>query len=236
MKIGKFNTCLYFGGIMSDLKKAYDILDSINDNDSKEIIYQKTSKAYETSDDCLEALMIMVKCIDDYEEKESLLKNAIVKKNSLFKQSNYLRMIFELIRLYEDCGKFKLAVEYLLTLKIIDVNNDYHVNFHLATAYAFLEDDRIIDLIDENEIKILVPYMIYAYKKSDFKNTYHIAEMINKINPYFFKVLEDTADKDENKDIYLSDALKVLRFNSLLINSCPGFISFIVSKKDIWYN
>lgn len=220
---------------MNDLNMAYQILESINDNDSKNTIYKKAKLAFETSNDCLEALIIMSKCEDDIEVKERLLKDGIKNAEHLTNNSNYLRLLFELAKLYADYGKNQLAITNFEKLNILDTNNEYHSHFHLATIYALMEDNRIENLIKEDckEVKLLLPYLVYKYKQCDYLKTKELYRKIIELNPYFKTVLKgDVKDGQVNPDKELSLALKVLSFNSLLINTCPGLISF-VTKIDI---
>ena len=219
----------------NSIELAYKFLESIKDDDDKETIYKKASAAYKLDDECLEALIIMSKCLDDIEEKEKILKAGIEKKKELINQGNYRRLVYELAKLYEDYGKNKAAIAYFNLLNELDVNNEYHSNYHLATLFALLEDDRILSLvsIEDDEIKLLFPYMMYLYKINEYVKAIEVFKKIDSLNPYFYKVLSGESDEDSEINENLSLALKILSFNSVVINSCQGFISYIVNKREM---
>ena len=222
---------------MKDLDKAYNILDTIHENDDRLSIYAKAKAAYDLCNDCLEAVMIMAKCEEEADIRIGLLEGALAKAINLQKQGNYHRLVFETAKAHYDLGQNRKALNYFLLLQKLDVTNVYHSLYYLMPLWAILEEKEALRDYSGEDIKILFPYMLALYKNGDFNKTREIFNKIIKINHYFWDVLSGKSDEDdENDDPLLRLALQVLRINSGLINSCPGFVAFVVKHADICYN
>ena len=224
---------------LNELDKAYEILAQASGDNDPDTNYKIAKNAYDTSNECLEAAIIMAMCLNEVDQKITILLNAKDQNEHLIHKSNYRRLLYEIANLCMDAGFNRLALEHFLLLEKLDVDDDYHCYYHLLNLLALLEDEKIANYIDinTNDLKSLFPYAVYLYKSARFNESIACFKKIVSLNACFYGVLSGAiveGEDEENADLKL--ALKILRQNSYLVNSCPGFISYMVKHLDVCYN
>lgn len=220
---------------MNDLNKAYEIINSIPLDASRDLALGKAKLAYEESKLCSEAAIIMSHCFEKFIDKERvLLENIGLLIDVIYNQNlhneifvNNLNMVnYELGSLYYEEGMFKKALKVFEKIKDSDIEL---VKYKLMGTYAFLEDDKteeyyktLVNNLNETEfVRISFTYMIYLYKKAELDKARELLKNIYSINPDIKKALKEEEVKNE-------EAYRILKNNSLLINSCPYIIRDLV--------
>lgn len=220
---------------MNNLNKAYEIINSIPLDASRELAFDKAKLAYEESKLCSEASIIMSHCYKKFIDKERiLLENIELLVDVIYNQNlhneafvnNLNRVNYELGSLYYEEGMFKKALKVFEKIKDSDIEL---VKYKLMGTYVFLEDEKIeeyykslVNNLNETEfVRISFTYMIYLYKKGELDKARELLNTIDSINPDIKKALKEEEVKNE-------EAYRILKNNSLLINSCPYIIKDLV--------
>lgn len=226
--------------MMKELDEAYKVLDTIKDSSDPLLIQKMAQKAFSISKLCSEAAIILSRFVEPFEEKESiLLENLLALVNHygeddirIYENVDHIRL--EIANLYYDYGMLKKALSYYQ--KIERDNYQLVSKYRMMIIYAYFEDISIIDYynnhLDSNDdvdfVRMSFPYMLYEYKLAKLNNVKKLFEKISEKNPYILKIIvgEDLSDID---NIEIKEAYKVLKNNSMLINTCPYFIKYLES-------
>lgn len=223
---------------MNDLNKAYEIINSIPLDANRDLVFSMATEAFEESPLCFEAASIISHIVDNYEDKEKILltninsltdviNNQIMEDTKLINNLNKAK--YELGSLYYEYGFYKQSLKLFETL---DIKINELIKYKLMVIYTLLEDERIENLyktliteIDNIEyVRLSFTYLIYLYKTNQLYKARELFKEIDKINPNIKLVLND----EEVDDELTKEAYKVLKNNSILINSCPYLIKDIV--------
>jgi len=222
--------------------EALTLLEKIDYSKDPLLVKKEIEKIISDCPLCLEAHYLLSRFEQNIEGKEKILLNALelgrkaLKENPDIEGLNTLinRGIIELGILYQELGKYKLAIKEFES--IIDEEDEHLTRYHLMSLYSLIEDNKCEQLYnkykdkDNNNIRLRLPYLVYLYKTNNINEFKKIFNEININNNYLFKVLKDEIKEEDNKsDPVLDEALKVLRNNAFLINSCPSIISYISS-------
>lgn len=230
---------------MKKLLESLELLNTINEKTEKAEIMKIASKAFSNCPLCLEAAAIMSKLMDDENERENFLIEAIDNALKEIQNKNIddgdvlsslLRGYFELGCFYFEYGKYLKAAHYYELLRTLDRNDMFKVSYRLISLYAYFEDKKIEALYKElisddayNGLKIDVPYLVYKYKQSEYEKVKELIKKIDKENKQFIKILNNEVNQEDEE---CKNALTVLRNNSFLINSCPYLIDYLRSHYD----
>lgn len=213
---------------MDKLKEAYEMLDKIKDQTDSEIIKQKSREAFELSNKCFEAAIILSKLSDNFDDRQSILINAT---NNQEDETIKERINIELANLYYDYGMFKKSKDILLNIK--DDKHKDLVKYKIMTLLAHFEDENIEKFYSDNTdldnnkefIRMSFPYMFYKIKKMEIDHAKKLFKEINKRNPYLIKAIL-TNIEDENEDV--KEAHNVFKNNAILINESPYIMKLLV--------
>jgi len=220
--------------------EALSILENIDYTKDPSIVKKELLDVINSCSMCLEAHYLLSRIESNIDEKERILLEAIQTGSYYImehpEEPGYQTLIkrgkIELGTLCQELGKYKKAIEVFE--EIIDEEDEHLVRYHLMSLYSLIEDDKCIKLYesykdkDNLNIRLRVPYLVYLYKINYKEEFNKIFNEININNNYLFKVLKGEIKEEDNKvDPILDEALKVLRNNAFLINSCPTFISYI---------
>ena len=223
---------------MNDLNKAYKIINSIPLDANRDLVFSMAKEAFEESSLCFEAASIVSHIVDNYEDKERVLLTNINSLTDVIKSqkiedtkliNNLNKAKYELGSLYYEYGFYKEALKIFETL---DIKDNELIKYKLMVIYTLFEDEKIEDLykilitkIDNTEyVRLSFTYMIYLYKTNNLNKARELFKEIDEINPNIKLVLND----EEVSDELTKEAYKVLKNNSILINSCPYLIKDIV--------
>lgn len=223
---------------MENLDEAYQILDQIKEETDQEKILEGARQAFNKSELCVEAATILSKLNTHFSEKENILitclsslVNEIEKNKNIKIFDNLNKARFELGSLYYDYGMNKKALLLFNSLEKDD--SALPIKYKLMIIYAILEDD-IIDSYynkhiknanDIDYVRLSFTYMIYKYKKANFRDVRELLININAKNPMIIKILKDETNNEDSFEA--KEAYKVFRNNSLLINSCPNILNYL---------
>lgn len=212
---------------MSKLEEAYKIIDSIPRDATRKEAYEYAKKAFEVSNECYEAIVIMSRCLDTFSEREKVLIDNIDNCDNKFEIS------YELGSIYYEYGMFRKALNIFGSL--YQEKKEIRFVYRLLNIYSLFEDDKIESLYnecikdkkDDEYVRLTFPYLVYKYKNAQLDEVNKLLKEINSINPYITKILQNKIDKDNNEKV--SEAYRVIRNNSLLINSCVDLVNYLVS-------
>ena len=230
---------------MIKLQESLNILDTLKDCKSKQEVIEVSKHAFETCLYCLEAACIIFKLEDDEYLKENFLINAIAdveKDKEALKEEDVLHSLkrgyFELAKYYLDHGKYLKARDYFIRLEVIDIDDYFKSKYYLFSIACFLEEDikEEYELLSntskkEDLLKLYLPYALYLYKMSDFEGLNIILDKISTINEKMIKILKNEISEEE-KDEDIDEALKVIKNNAYIINSCPHFLEYLKRSYD----
>ena len=219
---------------MIGLNEAYKIIDIIPLDADKKLVFKMADEAFKKSPLCFEAAKIMSIYLDSLEDKEKVLLENINSLKDYLKNQNAEDLIrnnlnkanYELGSLYYEHGLFKKALSIFRNIK----DENTLIKYKLMVIYALLEDKEIEDYynellnsnLDEIEfVRISFTYMIYLYKKNSLTEAKLLFKEINQLNSNIKKALNGEDVNDE-------ETYKILKNNSLLINSCPYIIRDLV--------
>ena len=212
---------------MDNYKKALEIIESINENTSKEEIYVIANKAYNISNRCEKAIIILSRLEDNFFRKERILVDGINNAKDQYE------IKYELAILYYRSGMYKKSLAYFE--EIYSDRKELNVLYFLMHIYCLFEDDKINDLYrdciknieDTSFVRLSFTYLIYLYKQCRFEEVKGLLRKINKLNPYILKVLCKEEINETTKIV--KEAYTVVKNNSYLINGIESFIDYLVS-------
>lgn len=213
---------------MNELKQAYDLLDEIKDVTDTEIIKATALKAFELSNECIEAAIILSKLTENFLDRESILLKSY---NAINDDTSKERLNLELAYLYNDYGMLKKSLDLLQSIKNDELKKQ--AKYKIMTLLTHFEDETIEEFyknnVDSNDnvdyVRMSFPYMIYKYKKFDFEKAKELFNTIGKLNPYIIKVIMSDVGDDNDE---IKEAYKVFKNNAILINESPYIIKFLV--------
>lgn len=223
---------------MDKLNEAYQILDQIKEETNQEKILEGATQAFSKSPLCVEAATILSKLNSHFSEKENILitclsslVNEIENNKNIKIFDNLNKARFELGSLYYDYGMNKKALLLFNSLEKDD--SSLPVKYKLMVIYAILEEDIIDSYYNEHikkandidYVRLSFTYMIYKYKKANFRDVRELFININMKNPMLIKAINDEIDSEDSLEA--KEAYKILRNNSLLINSCPNILNYL---------
>ena len=254
---------LYNGGELdyedSPKVKAYELLEeaSMTDNDKKrEKLLEESLEIYP---DCLEAKLILatdlerpIKIIQEYEkcldeEKIRLTKEGYFSKDNIgifygiYETRPYITGMFSLANMYANAGMIGKSMNLCKEILRLNKNDNTGARYILMGLYAFMEDinnmKKLYSKFKEENLHMLVPFLIYYYKVGNYKEALKYLERIKKVNKYFVSYFEDEKDIDVDlpsmyqigNESEIDDVVAELEF---LFNTVPG-ISEIIVEKDI---
>lgn len=223
---------------MNKLKEAYKILKDIPKGSDTNTYYQKAKEAFETSNACLEAVVLLNYFESNIDNKINNYKKVIEYiESSNSKDVNYkdnlLKAKEALVPLLIESEQYNNALEVLETLD----DNYSDVKFKKTSLYAYFDDEKIVEhyhayidsCIDYGYICLAFPYMVYQFKHQNFEDVKQIFTKIVDINEDILKVLKgEIKESDEPSDLTRA-ATTVLANNSFLINTTPGLIESLIT-------
>lgn len=213
---------------MDELRQAYALLDEIKDVTDADIIKATALKAFELSNECIEAAIILSKLTENLLDRESILLKAF---NATSDEISKERLNLELAYLYNDYGMLKKALELLQSIKNDEIRKQ--AKYKIMTLLTHFEDETIEEFYKNNAdskdnidyVRMSFPYMIYKYKKFEFDKAKELFKEIGKLNPYIIKVIMSDVGDDNDE---IKEAYKVFKNNAILINESPYIIKFLV--------
>lgn len=254
---------LYNGGELdyedSHVVKAYELLEeaSMTDNDKKREKLLK--KALEIYPDCLEAKLILatdlerpIKIIQEYEkcldeEKDRLTKEGYFSKDNIgifygiYETRPYITGMFSLANIYANAGMIGKSMNLCKEILRLNKNDNTGTRYILMGLYAFMEDinnmKKLYSKFKEENLHMLVPFLIYYYKVGNYKEALKYLERIKKVNKHFVSYFEDEKDMEAvlpsmyriGDESEIDDVVAELEF---LFNTVPD-IGEIIIEKDI---
>lgn len=212
---------------MDKYKQAYELLDEIKDVTDTDVIKTTALKAFELSNECLEAAIILSKLTDSFFERENYLLKSF---NAVSDETSKERLNLELAYLYNDYGMFKKALDLLQSIKNNDLKNK--TKYKIMTLLTHFEDETIEEFYKNNVdinnnidyVRMSFPYMIYKYKNFEFEEAENLFKKIGSINPYIIKVIMSSIEEDNEQ---VKEAYKVFKNNAILINESPYVVKFM---------
>lgn len=166
----------------------------------------------------------------DSENEDAIIIASYLKESFMAREAYLLahlpkpRVTFELGLAYFKAGMYKRA--RLCFEGIVD--QGLNTDFYLLSIYSLMEDEAIEPLFrkvlaagDEQTIVMAsLPYVLYLYKIGEYASAKELMAKVFKIEPTLIAAL-----KGNNGNKLAHD---VLRNNATVINSCPGFIDWIL--------
>lgn len=226
--MGKFAIILV---VMEKLYAALELIDSIDPSFDEVKIREILKKAYAISDDCLDALTLYTRFIDDDQKREAILVDALkAKKDKIdlakddIMTRQYMRMAYELCKLYIEIGKLPLALK--LANDIYKLKGDiYDIKDVLYGLDAYFDRDKDSKAVT-HEVKTLVD-LIYAYERSDIDSAYKLRDELDELLPALKDVARGSEEKAEEND----RVARLFRSLAYYIDRIPSVIYFLGEKR-----
>lgn len=233
-------------------KKAEEIMYEAYLTDDLEKTLELSKKAYETSPECYDALIMMHNIEDDHNKKLEILDKGInyeeerLKKLGYFNEEyvgkfydivetrNYIRLLRSKLDILIFIGRSNLAKVLCLDILKLNKKDDLRVRYILLAIYAYQEDEhnfmKFYEELNEESLETILPALILYYKlnEMDKVDSYlQKAKMLSsEIIVFFKKYLADC--RNEEFDVDLSDSiLSVIGSISFLLNVTPGLVFYI---------
>lgn len=233
-------------------KKAEEIMYEAYLTDNLEKTLELSKKAYETSPECYDALIMMHNIEDDHNKKLEILDKGInyeeerLKRLGYFNEEyagkfydiietrNYIRLLRSKLDILIFIGRSNIAKELCLDILKLNKKDDLRVRYILLAIYAYQEDEhnfmKFYEELNEESLETILPALILYYKlnEMDKVDSYlQKAKMLSsEIIVFFKKYLADC--RNEKFDVDLSDSiLSVIGSINFLLNVTPGLVFYI---------
>lgn len=233
------------------LDDAYELLEKAKNVKTKNQALKLAKKAYETSNECFDAILFQVDLEDHFHTQEKMLDEGLAKERKRLEKEGYFdkENIGHFYGIFEtrpyirglNMKAFNLALSGKLTqaknickeILKLNENDNTGIRYLLMAVYAMLEDKKELDKLykkyPEKNLSMLFPIFAINYKLGNYGKAKEILKEINKQNPNFIKLFEGTLEDDSKapEGYYsIGDSSEV----SILINDF-GFL--IVSMPTI---
>ncbi len=212
---------------MEKLYEALTLIDTIDIRMSQEEIKAILKKAYELSDDCLDALTLLSRFYDDGYQKEMILAKGLSKEVDLTKDDimvrQYIRLLYEACMNYIDIGHLPMALG--LANKIYAAKGDiFNIKDVLYALNAYFDKDKDDEGVTL-EVKALVD-LLYAYERSNYEKADVSRSLLQKLVPGVIEIARGSEEKNEEND----KAASLFMVHAYYINRIEGVIYYIGEK------
>ena len=243
----------------SPLVQAYELLGKARYAKSDKERIKLVKKALEVCPDCLEAKLILAtnsdrpikvlqkvnECI--LEEKGRLKKEGYFAKENIghfygiYETRPYIHAMYSLANMYANAGMINKAIDLCKEILLLNEHDNTGTRYLLMGLYAYKEElnnmNQLYKKYKEENLHMLVPFMVYYFKQGDYKNALKYLERIKKVNKNFVSFFEEEMDMDPvMPDAYsigdMSEVESVIAELEFLFSSVPG-ISELILEDDI---
>jgi len=239
-------------------KKAQEILLMAYQTNDMNEIKKLAKKAYETSSECIEALILWENSEEDHNKKLEILEKGIeyekekLKRLGYFKKEyigdfyseletrNYIRLLHNKLEVLLFIGRISLAKNLCLEILELNNNDDLGIKYILLGIYAYQEDEKELlelkDTIHEDTVETLLPLLILFYKLNKIDRVQEVLLKLNNISKefisFFKSYLANCKDEDIEEDDFSNYLLLTMNNINFLINATPGIVFYIVNKSE----
>ena len=255
--IAKMFSDLYSKDIDPALEKAYKWLDKVDSAKSEKEEIKYIHKALEEYPDFFEA-KIMLAAYEDNPLKAMLViedalkgERELLKKNGFFNKDHigefsliletkpYIHGMYNLACFYAGLGMINKAIDLAREILRLDNRDGSGARYLLMGLYAYMEDEsnlkKLYQKYPEESLSMLVPFFVYYYKQTNFKEAKRYLDKIVKCNKHFNHIFDDA---DVNMlDGYIvgeiSEVEMVATELSFLLNTVPGLEDFVLDNGEI---
>ncbi len=201
--------------------KAYELLEQAKYAKSKKEKIRLAKEAYNTSNECFDAIIYLSQLEDDLikrekilvdglkEEKERLEKEDFFNKDSIgifygiIETRPYIRGLINLAHLYAEDSRMTMAKNICKDILRLNNNDNLGARYLLMAIYSYLEDEKemlkLYKKYPEENISMLIPFMCLYYKMGNIDKAKEYLDRINKANKHFIKLFKGTIK--ENNDV-----------------------------------
>ena len=202
-----------------NLEKAYELLLKAASAKDEETAKKFAKKAYETSNDCFDAILVQAvledsmlkaeKILDKglkYEQKRLENKNYFTKKyignfGDNFETIPYINGLGDKAMILARCGKYHQSIDLCKEILRLDKKDTINIRYLLMAVYATLEDEksmlRLYKKYKDESFMMLFSMFILYYKKEDEENAHMYLEKVNKANKNLIKYYKGKIDEEK---------------------------------------
>ena len=206
-----------------NLEKAYELLLKASSAEDEETAKKLAKQAYETSNDCFDAILVLANLEDNMLETEKILDKGLKKEQKRLENKNYftkkyignfgdnfetvpyINRLSDKANILANCGKYHQAINLCEEILRLDKKDTTNTRYLLMTIYATLEDEKSMLKLykkykDESFMMLFSLFILY-YKKEDEENAHKYLEKANKANKNLIKFYKEKIDEKEEEII-----------------------------------
>ena len=144
--------------------------------------------------------------------------------------------MYNLACFYAGLGMINKAIDLAREILRLDNRDGSGARYLLMGLYAYMEDEsnlkKLYQKYPEESLSMLVPFFVYYYKQTNFKEAKRYLDKIVKCNKHFNHIFDDA---DVNMlDGYIvgdiSEVEMVATELSFLLNTVPGLEDFVLDN------
>lgn len=241
------------------LDDAYDLLEQASNAKSEKEAIKLAKKAYETSNECFDAIIFLANLEENTLKQEQILKDGLKKEKEhlksegyfskenighfygIFETRPYIRGLYTKALHYAENGQIKLMVDTCKEILRLNENDNTGARYLLMAGYAWLEDEKpmlsLYRKYKEEHLEMLFPLLAIYYKQGNYKEAKKYLEKINESNPHFKKLFDGTLKDDGEFMKYqsyskgkVSEVIMYVNTYTFLLDSMPNLTDFISQK------
>ena len=231
------------------LDEAYEFLEEAQNANSLKKAKEYAKKAYEKSNDCLDALVFLSTLEEDTEVALDIINEGIEREKSRLEKEEYftkeyigifygvmetrqyIRALFAKADHYIHLGRMTLAKETFKEILRLNNNDNTGARYRLMAIYAYEENEKELlklrNKYKENNFETLFPMFALYYKLGDKEKAKEYFKKMCDINKNFIKLMKGKLKPNERipEGCYsIGDSSEILMYfnnNKFLLFSIP---------------
>ncbi len=239
----------------SKREQAYDVLEAALDAKTEKQTRKLAKQAYEISDRCIEAAILVAELSGTSIERNKLVDEAIEKERkylekekyfeevgafySIWETRPYMRSLYRKVQFLFEDKKYNLAIEKCNEILKLNEGDNMGVRYVLMLIYGILEKEQeLLDVYnnyEEESFHTLIPFLMLYYKKEDEKQFDKYYKKMKKANKDFEDFVLNEVEPDEIMEGYyrhgdISEIFVFMKENIHFLGELEKVFEYIIEK------